>query len=865
MKFLLHNEENIIFPAIRPAYQEGELYFERFRMLTPRDAKDSIIGEGGTGIIHLVRDELLDRIVALKLPHESILRDPSARFDVIRETRQAIELTHPNIVRIHDFHESRRNWGISMQYVRGRNLDEWRHVGSTGTRRTIVTYDVERITAWISQLCDALIYAHEEAHMVHRDIKPKNLMLERWEDGHERLLLTDFGITQKLRMHTMMLSRVQSRDGKGTMGTLPYMSMQQIQGESASTFDDIYAVGATIYELLTGRPPFYEGSYAQIRAQVETVVPPSMNQRLQDFDIPAHEIPDIWEDAVSACLAKRLEDRPPSIRDLRSRLGLSSTPATSTSEDLHLREEIIIFSKALEERGQEVSVLEAQLDTLRQTITETRPVDIPAGEWQSAYQDLKVNFDATRFLLDAAMGERNAFHDSLTATQQSHTELLQTHTLLEQELQHLREMFAAGNTGSETQGQTWEQAELRAATAESDALARINAIQEEASTRIRQVQEDAEQRAASAENDALERIRQEEDSVQARLNTFQEEASVKLRQAEEAAELRLATVESEAAARVLQIEGSAQARVDDIQKEASEKIRQAEEAAEQLAAAARSEGGPQIQNAESSAQARIDIIQEEASARVRQAEEAAGQRATVAESEAAARIQQAEDSLQAKIDAIQEEASAKIRLAEEAAEQRAMTAESEAAARIQQGEDSINARIDAIQNEASAKIRLEEEAAEQRAMTAESEAAARIQRAEDSLQAKINTIQEEASAKIQQVEEAAGQRISAAESECAARIQQTEISSQARIDAILEEASAKTRQAEESAGQRIATAEGEAASRISGKMEELEETGRLLRLKTARPLAEALAKLEAANQQLASIRANFTAGKAGEA
>ncbi|WAC17868.1 protein kinase [Luteolibacter sp. SL250] len=908
MKFLLHNEENITFPAIRPAYQEGELYFDRFRMLTPRDAKDSIIGEGGTGIIHLVRDELLDRIVALKLPHESILRDPSARFDVIRETRQAIELTHPNIVRIHDFHEGRRNWGISMQYVRGMNLDEWRHVGTTGTRRTIVTYDVERITAWISQLCDALVYAHEEAHMVHRDIKPKNLMLERWDDGHERLLLTDFGITQKLRMHTMMLSRVQSRtDGKGTMGTLPYMSMQQIQGESASIYDDIYAVGATIYELLTGRPPFYEGSYAQIRTQVETVIPPSMNQRLQDFDIPARDIPDLWEDAVSACLAKKPAGRPASIRELKSRLGLSDSASPAT-EDAHLRDEIIIISKALEERGQAVLALEAERDTLRRTIAETAPVDIPAGEWQTAYHDLKANFDATRFLLDAAMGERDAFHASLAETQQSHAELLQTHSLLEHEVDHLRGMFSSGEADGEVLRRAEETATARIQQAEEDARARIAAIEEEASVRIRQAEEAAGQRAAAAEGETVARIQQAEGNSQARIDAIQEESSAKIREAEEVARQRITAVEREAADRIQQMEISAQARIDAIQEEASAKVRQAMDSAEQVAAAAKSEAVPQIQQAESSAQARIDTIQEEASARIRQAEEAAEQRVVTAENEAAARIQQIESSVQARIDAIQEEASVKARQAEESGEQRSSAAEHQAAARIQQAEGSVQAKIDSIQEEASARIRQVEEAAEQRAGAAEREAAARIEQAELSVQSKIDVIQEEASARIRQAEESADQRAAAAANEATARARNAEDSVQARIDAIQEDAATRIREAEQSAEQRIASVEGEstarvqqadsaalakittieeqtatrireaeesaerriteagneATSRISAKMEELEETGRVLRLKAARPLAEALAKLEAANQQLERLRAERSANQSGE-
>ena len=153
MKFQFHNEVGVVFPEIPQTYKEGELLFNRFRALIPHASNDSIIGEGGSGVIHLVRDELMDRIVALKLPHKSILRDPGARLDVINETRQAIELTHQNIVRIHDFHECAVNWGISMQYVRGKNIGEFRHDNATGTRRSgsrraIVPYSVDRIAIW---------------------------------------------------------------------------------------------------------------------------------------------------------------------------------------------------------------------------------------------------------------------------------------------------------------------------------------------------------------------------------------------------------------------------------------------------------------------------------------------------------------------------------------------------------------------------------------------------------------------------------------------------------------------------------------------------------------------------------------------
>lgn len=507
MKFQLHNDEGIIFPPIRPAYEEGELLFERFRTLTPRDAKDSIIGEGGTGLIHLVRDELMDRIVALKLPHENILRDPSARFDVIRETRQAMELTHPHIVRIHDFHEGRGGWGISMQYVRGKNLDEVRHEGRTGPRRTIVPYSPERIESWIVQLCDALLYAHEDARMVHRDIKPKNLMLERRdEDGYEKLLLTDFGITQKLRLHTIMLSRVQpGANEKSTMGTLPYMPWEQIQGAPASTLDDIYAVGATIYELLTGRPPFYEGAYEQIRTQVEKVVPPTMTKRLQDFDLAIHSIPPDWERTVAACLEKRPENRPQSMRDVLAGLGLGAisppTPPSRTPE---------ISGAALSELQDTLSRKETEVTSVRSELDEKlKELSSLQGTYQGALArvaELERMMEESRSAMGNAEGEnlklindlqtRLSEHESgLQEALRERDESRQRITLLDQELQSAHQ-----------QRSTLEANFNAAQKAASEAT-------QDAETRVREIESAANQRVEAAENIAANATQAAEQEV----------------------------------------------------------------------------------------------------------------------------------------------------------------------------------------------------------------------------------------------------------------------------------------------------------------------------------------------------------------
>lgn len=358
VEFHLHNEVGIKFKPLLPAYSDGDLYFGRFRGLVARSTGTSSIGEGGTGRIHLVRDELMEREVALKIPLDSILRDPAAREDVIQETRQAMDLTHPNIVRIHDFHEGGGKWGISMQYVRGMNLDEWRYHNETGGfRRAIRPYTVDAIRDWVAQLCDALRYAHEDARMVHRDIKPKNLMLEK-RDGGEKIYITDFGISQRLRQHTMMLSRDQSKAGesKGNMGTLPYMPWEQISGGPASPLDDIYAVGATIYELITGRPPFYDGGFEQIKVQIREVPPPTMAQRMMDLGLHMPPPPDEWEAIVAACLAKQPEDRPQSMRAVGAALGFQSGSNTEL--------ESLITTQA-----ERIEELETRIITINQATT----------------------------------------------------------------------------------------------------------------------------------------------------------------------------------------------------------------------------------------------------------------------------------------------------------------------------------------------------------------------------------------------------------------------------------------------------------------------------------------------------------------
>ncbi|MEY2541644.1 MAG: eukaryotic-like serine/threonine-protein kinase [Verrucomicrobiota bacterium] len=277
----------------------GTKLFNRFTL-------QKVLGRGGMGIVWLARDERLDRLVALKLVPEAVCFDASAQEDLKRETRKSLLLTHPNIVRIFDFIEDEHSAAISMEYVDGATLSSLR------VKKPSKCFEVEEIVPWITSLCDALSYAHESAQLVHRDLKPANLMV----NSRAELKITDFGIACTLRDS---MSRVSVRTSSGTLN---YMSPQQMLGEDPSASDDIYAVGATLYEMLSSKPPFHGGDIA---SQVKEVIAPTVTQRRAKFGINGAPIPKYWEETIARCLAKEPEQRPKTPADIARRLRLGGT------------------------------------------------------------------------------------------------------------------------------------------------------------------------------------------------------------------------------------------------------------------------------------------------------------------------------------------------------------------------------------------------------------------------------------------------------------------------------------------------------------------------------------------------------------
>src|SRR6266481_6438224 len=272
----------------------GQRIFNRYTLKRP-------LGRGGMGIVWLARDEELDRDVALKFLPELVIHDRAVLGDLKRETRRSLELTHKNIVRIYDFVHDNISGCISMEYVDGDTLSNLR---ADKPKKVFDTYE---LADWISELCDALHYAHNHARIVHRDIRPANLMVNQRRD----LKVTDFGIARSL---SDSVSKLTMQQGKS--GTLVYMSPQQLEGERGTPLDDIYSVGASVYELLTSRPPFYSGN---IDRQIREKVPPPMMQRRKELEIEGEPIDAAWEEVVAKCLAKNPDRRPQSVAEIARR------------------------------------------------------------------------------------------------------------------------------------------------------------------------------------------------------------------------------------------------------------------------------------------------------------------------------------------------------------------------------------------------------------------------------------------------------------------------------------------------------------------------------------------------------------------
>ena len=287
-------------------FSGGQKVFNRYTLI-------KTLGRGGMGVVWLARDEELERNVALKFLPELIVHDRAVLGDMKRETRRSLDLTHKNIVRIYDFVHSDQSGCISMEYVDGDTLSNLR------ADKPHKVFEPHELAEWTSQLCDALDYAHNHARIIHRDLKPANLMVNQRGD----LKVSDFGISRSLSDSVSMLTME-----RGRSGTLVFMSPQQLDGERGSPLDDVYSFGATMYELITSKPPFSSGN---VDRQIREKIPPTMATRRKELEVEGEMMDETWEKVIAACLAKDPERRPQSFVEIAQRLEIAS-PKTVRAE-----------------------------------------------------------------------------------------------------------------------------------------------------------------------------------------------------------------------------------------------------------------------------------------------------------------------------------------------------------------------------------------------------------------------------------------------------------------------------------------------------------------------------------------------------
>jgi serine/threonine-protein kinase len=255
------------------------------------------LGHGAMATVDLAIDVELDRPVALKRLAENLARDDDLRRRFVREARLAARLAHPNVVRVFDVGEDEGRPFIAMEYVEGETLAEL--VARRGPLPA-----AEAATLGV-QMCAGLAAAHA-AGLVHRDVKPQNLLLG--SDGV--LKLGDFGIAVGHEGTRLTL--------EGTvLGTAGYLAPEQARGEQVTAAADIYAVGAVLYELLTGEPPRSVSTLADLGAD-SGFDPPDVATRLPNAP---HDL----VETIAACLAATPDDRPRSAAALARRLAPVAT------------------------------------------------------------------------------------------------------------------------------------------------------------------------------------------------------------------------------------------------------------------------------------------------------------------------------------------------------------------------------------------------------------------------------------------------------------------------------------------------------------------------------------------------------------
>ena len=298
------------------------------------------IGEGGMANVYLAQDTILDRKVAVKVLRGDLSSDDKFIRRFQREALSVSNLSHPNIVEVYDVGEEDGEHYIVMEYIEGKTLKQL-----LKKRESLTLTEVIDI---MTQLTDGISHAHE-SYIIHRDIKPQNIMIE--DDG--KVKITDFGIA-------MALNATQLTQTNSVMGSVHYLPPEQASGKSATIKSDIYSMGILMYELLTGNVPFKGDNAVEIALQhMKDKIPsirkqdPSIPQSVENILLKAtaknprnryDSAKEMHEDLLHCMDEEHANDKKISFtypeNDIDSTAPIPTTPIKKKSEKIVTKEEI---------------------------------------------------------------------------------------------------------------------------------------------------------------------------------------------------------------------------------------------------------------------------------------------------------------------------------------------------------------------------------------------------------------------------------------------------------------------------------------------------------------------------------------------
>jgi serine/threonine-protein kinase len=303
------------------------------------------LGQGGMGVLYLAFDPTMDRLVALKLLR---VNDPQWRERFLREARLVARLQHPNIVTVHDVGSWEGQPFMAMEYIAGNTLD-------TMVRRRVPLSTARTLEIMIA-LCDGLAYAHRSG-VVHRDVKPSNLIVHR-DSGVLKVL--DFGIA---RTHDSSLTLVGS-----IMGTPNYMSPEQVQGQMIDHRSDVFAVGVVLYELFAHRQAFSGETPFLVLQDIVHSEPEPLVQVDPTLDPMLDRI-------VSRAIAKDPEARYPDLEAMRRDL-IEALRHTAPDEGAGREKTMVLLARAAGGGGRDRTVAVASPAPAAAVATPP-PIEIP--------------------------------------------------------------------------------------------------------------------------------------------------------------------------------------------------------------------------------------------------------------------------------------------------------------------------------------------------------------------------------------------------------------------------------------------------------------------------------------------------------